>query len=436
MERARGLYERAIDHINNLSPKLFIEFAKFEVRQREIDRARAIYKIALQKFPPEDNPGLFNSFAQFEKSHGDPSTIDYFVFFKRRKFYEDKLKEAPMDYDTWFELVNLLQNSDATTEKIKETFESAVSQIPIIEEKRYWRRYVYLWLFYSLFCEKNLKDIQLARSILNRCLDIIPHSKFTFAKIWNELAEAHLRELDVPSARKTFGKAIGVSNGSSNSIFKKYIEMEMQLREFDRVRTIYQKWLEYTPSSSAIWLKWAELEALLDDKERARAIFNLAVDEPEMDLPELVWKAYIDFEYNNEEYSKVRCLYESLLERTEHLKVWISYVNFEASQNELEKARAIFERANKSLSGYPAERMLLFEAWLELEDTYGDEDTVKAITARQPKKIKKKRQASTGGWEEFYDYIFPDDEASKPSLKLLELAHAWKSQQQAQAKQQ
>ena len=35
------------------------------------------------------------------------------------------------------------------------------------------------------------------------------------------------------------------------------------------------------------------------------------------------------------------------------------------------------------------------------------------------------------GWEEFYDYVFPDDERSGQgksvkNLKLLEMAHKWK----------
>lgn len=37
---------------------------------------------------------------------------------------------------------------------------------------------------------------------------------------------------------------------------------------------------------------------------------------------------------------------------------------------------------------------------------------------------------SEEGWEEFFDYIFPEDEATKPNLKLLEMAKAWKKQQQ------
>ena len=36
-------------------------------------------------------------------------------------------------------------------------------------------------------------------------------------------------------------------------------------------------------------------------------------------------------------------------------------------------------------------------------------------------------QTSTG-WEEFFDYIFPDDEKAMPNLKLLERARLWKRQ--------
>lgn len=34
------------------------------------------------------------------------------------------------------------------------------------------------------------------------------------------------------------------------------------------------------------------------------------------------------------------------------------------------------------------------------------------------------------GWEEIFDYIFPEDEATKPNLKVLEMAKAWKKQKE------
>jgi crooked neck len=67
--------------------------------------------------------------------------------------------------------------------------------------------------------------------------------------------------------------------------------------------------------------QFAELETLLGDIDRARAIYELAVNQPRLDMPELLWKAYIDFEVGLSETEKARELYERLLERTLHVKV-------------------------------------------------------------------------------------------------------------------
>ena len=37
---------------------------------------------------------------------------------------------------------------------------------------------------------------------------------------------------------------------------------------------------------------------------------------------------------------------------------------------------------------------------------------------------------NAGGWEEFFDYIFPEDEGAKPNLKLLAMAKMWKKQKE------
>jgi crooked neck len=70
--------------------------------------------------------------------------------------------------------------------------------------------------------------------------------------------------------------------------------------------------------------------------ERARQIFEIAINQEELDMPEGVWKAYIDFEIENAQngpkpfdFSKVRGLYDRLLDITQHVKVWISYAQFD-----------------------------------------------------------------------------------------------------------
>ena len=81
------------------------------------------------------------------------------------------------------------------------------------------------------------------------------------------------------------GSAIGKC--PKNKLFKGYIELELQLREFDRCRKLYQKYLEFSPENCSTWIKFAELETILGDVERARAIFELAIGQPRLDMPEV-----------------------------------------------------------------------------------------------------------------------------------------------------
>lgn len=53
---------------------------------------------------------------------------------------------------------------------IRETFEKAVLNIPPVEEKRYWRRYIYLWYTYALFEEIDADSPENAILVLNRAL--------------------------------------------------------------------------------------------------------------------------------------------------------------------------------------------------------------------------------------------------------------------------
>ena len=74
-------------------------------------------------------------------------------------------------------------------------------------------------------------------------------------------------------------------------------------------------------SGSFPCVQYAELESILGDTERARAIYRLAINQPRLDMPEMLWKSFIDFEIENEEYEKTRDLYRKLLSRTSHVKV-------------------------------------------------------------------------------------------------------------------
>ena len=315
------------------------------------------------------------------------------------------------------------------------------------------RSYRHLTLYSALWCEMDKRDVDRTRQIYTEVLKLIPHKKFTFAKVWVMKAQFDLRQSQLQAARKTMGQAIGMC--PKGKIFKNYIEMELKLFEFVRCRTLYEKMLEFNPSSTSAWIKYAELERGLDDLERVRAIFELAISQHVLDMPELLWKAYIDFEEEESEYTRVRALYERLLDKTDHVKVWISYAHFEINvpdsdqENDEEeeddeetsrpistdaklRARAIFDRAYKSMreKNLKEERVALLNAYLSFERTHGGEEDIERVEKQMPRKVKKRRRLDDDSFEEYMDYVFPaDDESAAKISRLLAMAQEWKKGQ-------
>ncbi|GLH13058.1 Protein crooked neck [Gryllus bimaculatus] len=418
---ARRVYERAVEFYGEetMDEKLYIAFAKFEEGQKEHDRARVIYKYALDHIPKDRAQELYKAYTIHEKKYGDRTGIEDVIVSKRKFQYEEEVKANPTNYDAWFDYLRLVE-SEGNLEIIRETYERAIANVPPTKEKQFWRRYIYLWINYALFEELEAEDIERTRQVYRACLELLPHKVFTFTKMWLLYAQFEIRQKNLT------GMALGIC--PKDKLFRGYIDLEIQLREFDRCRILYQKFLEFGPENCVTWMRFAELETLLGDLDRARAIYELAVNQPRLDMPELLWKAYVDFEVSLGESEKARNLYERLLDRTLHVKVWMSYAQFEMSANEensVALARRVYERANQSLRGAneKEERVMLLEAWRDFESQHGDEESLKSVVAKMPRR-------SEEGWEEFFDYIFPEDEATKPNLKLLEMAKAWKRKQQ------
>ena len=90
---------------------------------------------------------------------------------------------------------------------------------------------------------------------------------------------------------------------------------------------------------------------------------------------------------------------------------------------------------------------MLLEAWKDQEEKIGDEEMTEKVRSKLPRRVKKQRRVKVSngeteeeggmlclfnglltsvGWEEYYDYIFPDDENNKRNIKILERAQKWK----------
>ena len=444
----RDVFGVAVETLGDdfMDEKLFIAYARYEAKLKEYERARAIFKYALDRLPRSRSAILHKSYTQFEKQFGNREGVEDVVLAKRRVQYEDQLKSEPNNYDIWIDLARL-EESGGDIEKIRDTYERAIAQVPASQEKRNWRRYIYLWIFYALWEEVTTNDTDRVRQIYQECLKLIPHKKWTFAKIWLMKAQFEVRQMELTAARKTMGQAIGMC--AKDKLFKGYIELEKQLFEFVRCRTLFEKYLEWNSSNSEAWIQFAELERGLDDLDRARAIYELGIQQPTLDMPEIVWKAYIDFEDYEGEYDRARALYELLLTKTDHVKVWINYARFEinvpdegapeeeepiVSETAKARARKIFKRAHELFKEkeMKEERVELLNAWKSFEQAHGSAEDNEKIEKQMPRRVKKRRRVEEDTFEEYVDYVFPaDDESTAKMASLLQRARAWKQQQQA-----
>ncbi|KAF6258280.1 TPR-like protein [Scenedesmus sp. NREL 46B-D3] len=475
--RARSCYERAMEALGEDShmEEFFLRFAEFEEMVKEHERARAIFQYALDHLPKGAAQELYTRFVAFEKQHGSREGIEDVVLSKRRFTYEQEIAKNPLNYDAWFDYVKL-EESTGNHDRIREVYERAVANLPPGDEKRFWQRYIYLWIKYALFEELDAGDMEKAREVYRTALKLVPHGSFTFAKLWLLAAKLEVRAKRLPAARKILGLALG--SCPKGKLFKEYIQLEMTLGNIDRCRTLYEKYLEWNPANATAWLKYAELEVMLSEAGRARALYELAISQPALDMPEALWKAYIDFEMAQGNRDRTRLLYERLLDRTKHVKVWLSFAKFEAEalpqpeQGEQEgeeaqprqtppgegssaaergaravRARGVFERGLRAVrEGAPdakEEAVMLLEAWRDFEAACSDfrrrDEVAAAVTAverKMPRRIKRKRAITNeaglaSGMEEYYDYVFPEEAGAAPNLKLLEAAMRWKRQKMA-----
>lgn len=82
----------------------------------------------------------------------------------------------------------------------------------------------------------------------------------------------------------------------------------------------------------------------------------------------------------------------------------MSYAQFEMSHGAAEDAdidkialaRRVFERGNVALRGLgeKEERVLLLEAWRDMEASHGDNTTVQKVESKMPRRVKKRQKVT------------------------------------------
>jgi len=101
-------------------------------------------------------------------------------------------------------------------------------------------------------------------------------------------------------------------------------------------------------------------------------------------MPEILWKAYIDFEIEEGERETARSLYERLIALSGHVKVWISYALFEAEPIPLPRAERDEEEEEEEDDEEEAEKKMV----------PGDPEIARQVFERAYKDLKKKQLKS------------------------------------------
>ena len=264
LDKAREVFQLALEFISDdvehieKAQAVFNAFAKMETRLKEYERARVIYKFALDRLPRSKSSALYAAYTKFEKQHGNRSTLERTVIGKRRIQYEEELAHDGRNYDVWFDYARLEEGNlrtareegedddevEACIGRVREVYERAVAQVPPGDLKRHWRRYIFLWLNYALFEEietkvrnfvtayelipnQSFQDYDRTRQIYRTAVQVVPHKLFTFAKLWLMFAKFEVRRMDLPAARKLLGAAIGMC--PKEKLFKGYIQLEVEV---------------------------------------------------------------------------------------------------------------------------------------------------------------------------------------------------------------
>lgn len=285
--RARKIYEITCEKLQpkQLTVEFYISFAKFEQRRGQIERARSIYKFAIDQLKDDDDIGVIDkSYTEFEKQFGDRSALDDILLNKRRKQFEHILNLNKNDYDTWFKLITLEENeysqsstNDKQHKRIMQVYENAISNKPEIQTKLAWSRYIYIWLSYAAWIELHQSDMEKVIEVYKRCVSTVPHSKFSFGKLWIQYAHAEVRRGDLGGARRVFGAALGVLPGKGR-VYEEYAQMECAVGEVDRAREVFTVWLTRHPGQIKAFVLLSQLEQRLGEVDRAVTVLELAIN--------------------------------------------------------------------------------------------------------------------------------------------------------------
>lgn len=112
----------------------------------------------------------------------DSAVCYYYCFIITVVHRFQEIKKNSFNYDAWFDYIRLLENDGSPEQvlvikwqldqslddteyllcivdvnQVREVYERAIANVPPSQEKRFWRRYIYIWINYALYEELEMQ---------------------------------------------------------------------------------------------------------------------------------------------------------------------------------------------------------------------------------------------------------------------------------------
>ena len=229
--------------------------------------------------PKEKARRVFQTFASFEKQHGDRQGIEDVVLGKRRVTYEEDVRSNPENYDAWFDYAHDGRERGGFGKDARGVRARRRRRPTLDGEAVLAAVHLPLDQLRAVRGARGEGQRARARGVHRECLKLVLHASFSFSKIWILAAKFEIRRRK-RSRRRARSWASPSGSLLKAKIFETYVDMEMQLGNVDRCRVLYQKALEANPTDCGTWTRFANLERASSARRARRAVFELAAGAP------------------------------------------------------------------------------------------------------------------------------------------------------------
>ena len=254
------------------------------------------------------------------------------------------------------------------------------------------------WIKYAQW-EESQGEYERTRSIYERALE----QDYTKPEVWLKYADFEINIQQVNKARNVLERAVYLLP-LVTKIWYKYVKLEQIVGNYQHVRELFEKWMEYKPGEYP-WLSYIQFEIKINEIDNARSLFPRYVNEYQSEYSYLEW---IKFEKHYGTNESVRKVFEIMGSHDNlcELSFYTEFAQFEESQNEILRARQILQYGIDHVGKLTARE--LFNEYIQFELRHGTVDQIKqAIICKQRFEYEDKVNNDEGDelYIDWYEYI-------------------------------